>query len=287
MPSIPILILLTFILSSPFSHADNTPSPALTLAKTYKGEVDLSQYWVSEKLDGVRAYWNGQQLISKQGNPYPAPSWFTKGFPVQALDGELWLQRGGFQTLLSIVSKKQAIDAEWQQIRYHVFDMPLINQAFTQRLESLQQLVNKFNSPYLSLVSQYRLPDETALMQELNRIVAAGGEGLMLHRADALYQPGRNNNLLKVKPYYDAEATVIAHIPGKGKYTNMLGSLLVETPKGIQFRIGTGFSDLQRRMPPSIGALITYTYHGKTNKGIPRFASFLRIRPSNNLHNSQ
>ena len=281
MPSIAILTLLTFVFISPFSYANNASPPALTLAKTYKGEIDLSQYWVSEKLDGVRAYWNGQQLISRQGNTYQAPTWFTKGFPAQALDGELWLQRGGFQTLLSIVSKKQAIDAEWQQIRYHVFDMPHINQAFTQRLESLQQLVNKFNSPYLSIVPQFRLPDKVALMQELNRVVAAGGEGLMLHRADALYHPGRNNDLLKVKPYYDAEATVIAHIPGKGKYTGMLGSLLVEMPKGLQFRIGTGFSDRQRRIPPSIGALITYTYHGKTNRGIPRFASFLRIRSSN------
>ena len=273
-----ILLLFTLILISSFSYAGNYPPPALTLAKTYKGSVNLSQYWVSEKLDGVRAYWDGRQLISRQGNPYSAPAWFTQNFPTQALDGELWLARGRFQTLLSIVSKEFAIDTEWQQIRYHVFDLPHINQPFTQRISTLQQIVKKFNSPYLNLVKQYRLPDKTALMHKLNQVVAAGGEGLMLHRADALYRAGRTHDLLKVKPYYDAEAIVIGHTPGKGKYTGMLGSLLVSTAEGMQFRLGTGFTDEQRRTPPPVGSYVTYTYHGKTDRGIPRFASFLRIR---------
>lgn len=265
-----------------FSHAGSYPPPALILAKPYKDSINLNQYWVSEKLDGVRAYWNGQQFISRQGNPYAAPDWFTREFPTTALDGELWLARGRFQKLLSIVSKDRAVDAEWQQVRYHVFDLPHMNQPFTQRIGKLQQLVKKFDSPYLIYVKQFRLPDKIALKQELKRIVAEGGEGLMLHRGDAPYRAGRTNDLLKLKPYYDAEATVISHIPGKGKYTGMLGSLLVTTPEGIQFRIGTGFTDLQRGTPPSIGSRITYTYHGKTNQGIPRFASFLRIRKSQN-----
>jgi len=71
---------------------------------------------------------------------------------------------------------------------------------------------------------------------------------------------------------------VISHIAGKGKYQDMLGSLLVEMPVGLQFRIGSGFTDQQRSNPPAIGKTITYTYHGKTQKGIPKFASFLRIR---------
>lgn len=272
------LTLLFLILGYTFSHADSYSPPALTLAKTYKGEIDLSQYWVSEKLDGVRAYWNGQQLISRQGNPIPAPGWFTKGFPAQTLDGELWLKRGGFQKLLSIVSKNQAIVEEWQQIGYFVFDLPQVNEDFTERLNILQQLVKKSSNPYLKLVHQYRIVDEPALLQKLNLISKVGGEGLMLHRANALYHAGRNGDLLKVKPYYDAEATIIDYIPGKGKYSGLLGSVVVETPEGIQFRIGSGFTDVQRRTPPAIGSVITYTYHGKTDKGIPRFASFLRIR---------
>ncbi|MCK4841662.1 MAG: DNA ligase [Methylococcales bacterium] len=268
-----LILLLLFNYSS--SYADK---PALTLAKTYEGNVDISQYWVSEKLDGVRAYWNGKQLISRQGNIYSAPVWFAQYFPKQALDGELWLARGQFQDLISIVRKKHAIDEEWKKVRYFVFDLPHSEQTFSLRLKALQTLVKQSKSPYLHLLKQYRLADKTALMQTLNQIVDAGGEGLMLHHADALYHVGRNADLLKVKPYYDAEATVISHIEGKGKFTGLLGSLLVEMPNGKRFKIGSGFDLQQRQNPPAIGSVVTYRYHGKTRKGIPRFASFLRVR---------
>ena len=137
---ITILALTLTITSSP-CLADTTVPPALTLAKTYKGKIDITQYWVSEKLDGVRAYWNGRQLISRQGNTYPAPLWFIKNFPTEALDGELWIDRNQFQRLLSIVRKKQAVDTEWQQVHYYVFDLPHLNKPFSQRLNRLQQLV--------------------------------------------------------------------------------------------------------------------------------------------------
>jgi len=280
----PLAILLSLFLplTNSISHADSSIPPPLTLAKTYQDNIDLKQYWVSEKLDGVRAYWNGHQLISRQGNPYPAPVWFTKDFPAKALDGELWLDRQQFQALLSIVKKKKAIDKEWKTVRYFVFDLPHSNKPFNQRLIELEKTISSSNSPYLKAVKQYQLNDKTALLKELDRIVSIGAEGLMLHKADSYYQAGRNNDLLKVKPYYDAEATVIKHIGGKGKYTGLLGSLLVETTEGVQFKIGSGFSDQQRKYPPKIGDVITYKYYGKTLKGIPRFASFLRIREQKN-----
>ncbi len=273
-----LVLLLSLCCTSLSSYAEQNSAPALMLAKTYKGKIELSQYLVSEKLDGVRAYWDGQKLISKQGNTYIAPVWFTKDFPDQALDGELWLGRGLFQSLLSIVSKNNPIDKEWSEVHYVVFDLPDENLPFTERQEILRQLIPLSKKPYLTVVHQYKLKDEQALKDDLNRIIAVGGEGLMLHRKDSLYQAGRNNNILKVKPYQDAEATVIAHVPGKGKFLGMLGSLFVTTSDGIKFRIGTGFSNKERRQPPPIGSLITYTYHGKTNKGIPKFASFLRVR---------
>ncbi len=270
-------LLIIILLSSTFTSQAGD-APPLTLAKTYQGHVDLSQYWVSEKLDGVRAYWNGKQLISRQGNIYPAPSWFTKDFPSESLDGELWLDRGKFQSLVSVVRKKQAINHEWQQVRYFIFDLPHLNKPFKQRLKHLQKLSSLYDGAYLKIVKQSKVADKTELMQTLDRLVAKGAEGLMLHHTDALYHSGRNSDLLKVKPYYDAEAKVITHIPGKGKYTGLMGALLVETTKGLQFKIGTGFTDKQRSEPPTINSIITYTYHGKTQKGIPRFASFLRIR---------
>ena len=272
-----ILLLIFLFIHPPLSYAENS-KPELTLAKTYKEQVDLSQYWVSEKLDGVRAYWDGKQLVSKQGNIFPAPDWFVKKFPEKALDGELWLARGKFQQLLSIVSKKVAIDEEWQKIAYYVFDLPNSNKSFSQRLHIFWQLVNQTNSQYLRAIEQYRIVNHSELMQQLNNIVELGGEGLMLHRANAVYKKGRTRDLLKVKPYYDAEATVVAYTQGKGKFLGMLGAILVKTPEGKQFRIGTGFNLEQRRFPPPIGTIITYTYHGKTDGGIPRFASFLRVR---------
>jgi len=272
-----VLLILLLSFNSLLCYAD---TPALTLAKTYKPGVDVSQYWVSEKLDGVRAYWNGQQLVSRQGNIYPAPAWFTQSFPKQALDGELWLARGQFQSLLSIVRKKQAIDEEWRKIAYYVFDLPTSSQVFTERLTALQFLVVQSESPYLHFVKQYQVADEPALMVALKQVVVDGGEGLMLHRGEAVYHAGRNADLLKLKPYYDAEARVVSYIEGKGKFTGLLGSVLVEMADGKQFKIGSGFSLKQRQNPPAIGAVITYRYHGKTEKGIPRFASFLRIRES-------
>ena len=272
-----ILLLIFLFICPPLSYAENS-KPELTLAKTYKGQVDLSQYWVSEKLDGVRAYWDGKQLVSRQGNIFPAPAWFVKKFPETALDGELWLARGKFQKLLSIVSKKVAIEEEWQEIAYYVFDLPNSSKLFSQRLNIFRRLVNQTNSQYLRAIEQYRIVNHSELMLQLNNIVELGGEGLMLHRTDAVYKKGRTRDLLKVKPYYDAEAIVVAHTQGKGKFLGMLGAILVKTPEGQQFRIGTGFSLEQRRFPPPIGTIITYTYHGKTDRGIPRFASFLRVR---------
>ena len=134
------------------------------------------------------------------------------------------------------------------------------------------------NNPYLRVIEQYRVANHSILMQQLSKIVNQGGEGLMLHRADAVYRKGRTKDLLKVKPYYDAEAIVVSHTQGKGKFSGLLGAILVKTPEGKLFRIGSGFSMQQRRFPPPIGSLITYTYHGKTDRGIPRFASFLRVR---------
>jgi DNA ligase-1 len=258
--------------------ADTPAKPDLALANLYREGVDLDRYWVSEKLDGVRAYWDGSRLLSRQGNRYAAPSWFTRGFPPVPLDGELWAGRGHFQQLVGTVRKGQPDDEEWREVRYMVFDLPGDSGDFSRRLQHLQNFFETIDSPYIRLVQQVRVADHRQLMQRLADVVEAGGEGLMLHRAGSTYQGGRSDDLLKVKPYMDAEARVIAHLPGQGKYTGMLGALLVETPDGRRFRLGTGFSDAERASPPPLGSLVTYKYHGLTDSGLPRFASFLRIR---------
>lgn len=273
-----LLCLLSGLLLVSTCRAETLSKPDLLLANVYQQGVDLSQYWVSEKLDGVRAYWDGNGFVSRKGNPYTAPPWFTHGFPSVPLDGELWAGRECFQRLVGAVRKQRPVDDEWRQVRFMVFDLPAGKGDFSQRLQQLQRLFEGIDSPYIRLVRQERVSDHRLLMQRLAQVVEAGGEGLMLHRAGSAYQGGRSDDLLKVKPYLDAEARVIDRLPGQGKYTGMLGALLVEMPNGKRFRIGTGFSDVERASPPPVGSLVTYKYHGLTDSGIPRFPSFLRIR---------
>jgi DNA ligase-1 len=243
-----------------------------------KSNVDVRQYLISEKLDGVRGFWDGKQLWTRQGNKIITPKWFTQYWPNTALDGELWSGRDQFQTIVSCVRKKTVQERCWRNIRLLVFDLPNGKQKFSLRSKNIEKIINKSSSPYLARVKQFSLPSNTALYKKLDEIVAMQGEGLMLHHKDAYYKVGRNKHLMKLKHYQDDEAVVIEHLPGKGKYQHMLGSLLVETKAGLQFKIGTGFSDQQRRTPPAIGAIITYKYVGKTQRGVPRFASFIRIR---------
>jgi len=269
-------LLAACLLLAPSASA--AEPPALAHAEVYRAGIDPTGYWVSEKLDGVRAVWDGEQLRFRSGRLIATPAWFTQGFPARALDGELWIGRGQFERLSGIVRKETPDDAEWRQVRYLLFELPGGEGRFSERVAAMHQLVAKAGLPQLQAVEQLRVTDPQALRRKLDEVVKGGGEGLMLHRADALYRAGRSDDLLKLKPWDDAEAVVVAHLPGKGKYAGKLGALLVELPNGRRLRIGGGFSDAQRDHPPAVGATITYRYHGQTAKGLPRFATFLRLR---------
>ena len=265
-------------LPASIASAGEAEAPSLLLANVYREGVDLDRYWVSEKLDGVRAYWDGERLLSRKGNRINAPPWFVEHYPRVPLDGELWMGRGAFERLSGAVRRQVPDDAQWRGIRFMVFDLPSSPGTFDRRLQRLREMFETIASPYLALVEQFRVADRAELMETLDRVVAGGGEGLMLHRGSSLYTAGRGDDLLKLKAHEDAEAVVVGHLPGKGRLTGMLGALLVETPEGLRFRLGTGFSDEERRNPPPLGATVTYKYYGRTRNGVPRFASFLRIR---------
>jgi DNA ligase 1 len=250
------------------------------LAQDYAPGTDPSQYLISEKLDGVRALWDGKVLRFRSGQLIAAPAWFTAKLPATPLDGELWLARGKFDLLSGIVRKLQPIDAKWNQVKYMVFELPSGGSTFAQRSEELRAVVQKANWPQLQWIEQFKLPNEQALQAKLKQITTQGGEGLMLHKADAPISVGRSPMLLKLKPVSDAEGIVTAHIPGKGKYTGQMGALQIKTEDGHTVKIGTGFTDEQRSKPPVIGSTITYSYRDKTPSGKPRFASFMRVRES-------
>lgn len=262
------------------AFAINAAALEILLAKEAKISINPAPYWVSEKLDGVRAIWDGHQLRTRNGTVIVAPTWFVAHFPKQPLDGELWLGRAQFDALSGAVRQQIPDDSVWRKIQYCVFELPAGAGTFSQRLSELQQRVAATNLPWLSAVPQFRVLNNAQLRQKLQQVVAQGGEGLMLHLAEAPYVTGRSALLLKLKPFQDAEARIIAYQAGKGKYAGQLGALVLEMPSGLRFKIGSGLSDAQRANPPPIGANITYRYANLTPQGRPRFPRFLRIRPA-------
>jgi len=281
-----LLVLFTLILLINLSSAaQQTPQqfkPKIQHGVHYQQVADISQYYVSEKLDGIRGYWDGKQLFTRQGNIIHSPSWFTQHWPHLPMDGELWLGRGKFQPLLSCVKKQVTVKNEitscWRDVRFMIFDLPKHPGDFNERVNKMRALLMQNPSVYLAMIDQVKLKELSALDHTLDEVIATQGEGLMLHLASAHYQQGRTPALMKLKKYQDAEATVIGYTEGKGKYQNQLGAIQVKTSNGIMFKIGSGFSDAQRANPPKIGTIITFKYNGLTQAGIPRFARFWRIK---------
>ncbi|WP_245560598.1 DNA ligase [Colwellia piezophila] len=280
-----IWILLTLALTAQWSMAvEQKTKPAIQHGVNYQEVTNISQYYVSEKLDGIRGYWDGKQLLTRQGNVIHSPTWFTHHWPPLPIDGELWIGRGKFQSVLSCTSKD--IPEEnlplscWKNLRFMMFDLPSEQGNFAQRVTKMRSLLSRVPSSYFAMIDQVQLKDNKALDDKMNLIIKAYGEGLMLHLASAHYKVGRNSGLMKLKRHQDAEATVIGHTEGKGKYRGKLGALEVATAKGITFKIGSGFSDYQRANPPDIGTIITFKYNGLTQAGIPRFARFWRVKAS-------
>lgn len=253
--------------------------PPVELVDVYRGGVDLSHYWVSEKFDGVRGYWDGHRLLTRGGSMIHVPAWFTKNWPATPMDGELWAGYGRFERASAIVRSVDADDAAWREISYRVFDLPAQPGDFDARVPAIREVVAAIGDPWVVAIRQFHVADGARLHAALERVLAKDGEGLVLHRGDAPYRAGRGVGLLKLKPYEDAEARVVAINPGTGRLAGLMGSLEVRTPDGRRFAIGSGFSDAQRTHPPSIGSWLTYRFNGLTHSGLPRFARFLRLRP--------
>lgn len=258
------------------SPAAKTPPPVL-LAHSWDSEADLSGWWMSEKLDGVRAYWDGTQFVSRLGNRYVAPDWFVAGLPDTPLDGELWVGRKQFQRTVSIVRRSDASEL-WREVKYLIFDAPDHGGVFEERVEFLSMHFESTSLEHVEVVSHQVCDSTEHLERELARIEGLGGEGLMLRRPQSRYEAGRSHSLLKVKSFHDAEARVIDHLPGTGRHQGRLGALRVVTPEGTEFRVGTGLSDAERDDPPAVGSVITYRYQELSNAGVPRFPSYIGIR---------
>ncbi|GGA81569.1 ATP-dependent DNA ligase [Neiella marina] len=266
------------LLPAPALLAGQHPQPPLMLASEYQEHIQLGNYLVSEKFDGIRAFWDGQHLLTRSGNLINAPDWFTQGFPKIPLDGELWFGYGQFSQLTALLNSATTQQAQWRNVLFMVFDLPTIRAPFDMRYGQLGNLLEQLDHPQLQRVEQQTLSTDNDVRHALAKVLQRGGEGLMFRHRNSLYEPKRSMQLLKLKPWQDAEAEVIGHRPGQGKYSGQLGALVVRAASGQIFKIGTGFSDQERRQPPSVGTTITYRYSGFTNSGKPRFASYMRPR---------
>lgn len=267
-------LAILLLLVSSLSYAQQ---PDILLLKTYEQSHDVTGWLMSEKLDGMRAIWDGHTLKSRQGNIINAPQWFLEGLPSFAIDGELWTKRADFENIISIV-RQQTPDERWQTISYNIFEVPNQSGGLLARLAVLVDFLAEHPHPFLKIIPQTIITSTDQLKSDLAKITELGGEGLVVRKPDARYQTGRSDLALKVKPYQDAECTVIGHKEGQGKYVGKTGALHCQLLSGLAFYIGSGLTDQQRELPPKIGSVVTFKHYGFTKNNKPRFPVFMRVR---------
>lgn len=254
----------------------------LMLPVVYEEDIDINNWLMSEKLDGIRGYWNGEKLLSKKGIPLNPPAAFIRNFPDFAIEGEIWGGRNSYEKTMSIVMKDEAHEG-WLNLKFAIFDVPESGGGFEARLNIAREWFAQNPSEYAFVIDHKPVKSREHLKKELQRIEKLGGEGLILRKPGSLYTNGRSRDVLKVKSYYDMEAVVIEHIEGEGRNRGRLGSLLVELPDKRRFKIGTGFSDEERNNPPPTGSVITFKYYGFYKSGIPKYPSFLSTKKNGRI----
>jgi DNA ligase 1 len=284
------------------NDGEKTEDVKVLLAKKYEGQ-EVVGWWISEKLDGIRAYWDGPKgkLLTRNGNPIHAPPWFLKDFPKDVtFDGELYLKCNAFNETSSTVRSYDDTNEDWKQIRYMVFDIPSArSQPFEVRVQLIADHAKKLNLAHFLPVGQTLCTSAQQMDQLLKAVLAKGGEGLMLREPKSLYVGTRSSTLLKVKEMLDAEAIVIGRHPGKGRHQGVCGSLECrlhvvdgsnndqnnaqnndqnnDQNKKVTFHVGSGLSDEQRKHPPKKGQIISISYQSLTPAGKPRFPIFRGI----------
>jgi len=245
----------------------------LQKANTYNKKHTVKGWIMSEKLDGIRAYWDGKKLLSKNGNIINAPTWFTKGFPKFKLDGELWTKRNDFENIQSIVLDKKPTD-KWKEITYNIFEVPEEKGNFFRRLWKIKKWKKTNSNKYIKIIKQIKCKDNKHLGEYLNELIKLKAEGLIIKNPILEYFVGRSSNILKVKKFHDMEAKVIDINYKKEKFK----SLVLKLDNNVVFNLGNGFTKKEKIDHPKVGDIVTFKYYNLTKFGKPKFASFLRIR---------
>jgi len=273
------ILKFSILFFSFFSFTGILPASELFLQKpkTYTGQEKITGWMMSEKLDGIRGYWNGKQFMTRKGIALHPPPWFIKNFPAFELDGELWSKRKDFEFIQSTVLDKIP-GKNWKKITYNIFEVPNEKGNFLLRLSKARTWFETHRNIHIKFIPQIKMIDSSDLDIFLNEIEQKGGEGVIIKDPDTPYHTGRSAHVLKVKNFSDMEGVVMEINRGKGKYQNCMGSLTLELEDGTIFKLGTGFTDKVRKNPPPAGTIITFKHHGFTKTGKPKFASYLRER---------
>ena len=237
--------------------------------------VDPRQWMISEKFDGWRARWTGTKMTTGVTDLAWPHADSMPDFPV---DGELWIARGQFEKL----AKMRSNEPDFEGVVFVAFDAPNMEGTFAERYAVLKQYENS----WMQVANQTSLSDlmepgesiNDAVHRLVSDVVNENGEGLMAHHRDSQYLDGRTDRLLKLKPTFDEEVTVIEHVPGSGRHEGRMGALKVRDNTGRVYNVGTGFTDAERDEPPAVGVLITVAYKGRTTYGNPRHPAYVRVR---------
>jgi len=237
-----------------------TATPTLPiLAKSYDFLQDPTGWMMSEKLDGIRAIWDGEKFISREGNVIAAPEWFTADLPAIALDGELWIGRGQFQRVAS------EVPTGWfQGVSFAVFDAPEVAGGFRARHAAAAAAVA--GCAHAAPAVQIEVTSRQHMRETFHAITAAGGEGLIIRDPSATYRAGRSNGFQKIKKTDDDEGVMVSHN----------GKAMVIAWDGKQIKLPMT-ADI-RQAPPAIGSKITFKFNGLTSSGTPRHAAFVAVR---------
>jgi len=249
-------------------------NPNLLLLKTYNADINVTNWLMSEKLDGIRGYWTGRELISRSGKPFAVPTWFVKDFPPFEIDGELWSKRGDFEHISSVVN---AHDGNWSAITYNIFEVPHQKGGLLERLNVLKQWLVKHPNNIIRIIPQKVCRGSAHLKKVLAEVEKKGAEGLVVRDPKALYVGKRSSSSLKVKSFQDDECVVKGYTKGHGKFEGLVGAILCEW-RDRTLKIGSGLSEEERRDPPALNSTITFKYNGFTKYGNPKFPVFLRVR---------
>lgn len=271
-----IVLLISFFCLFLYAEA-----PRLFLLKTYRDDMDVTGWVMSEKLDGVRAYWDGEKLKSRSGRVLSPPHDYTKDFPPFALDGELWSSRGAFEHVVSIVNSKVAHE-RWNQLSYYIFEVPDQKGGLFDRLNVLEAYMDKHSVEEIKIISQKMIKSKQEVKEYFDEVIKLGGEGIVIRDPKEVYYTGRTNSAFKYKPFMDAECRLVSVIEGKGKLTGQMGAIRCDF-EGRIIKIGSGFNADHRRYPPGIGSWISFKYYGLTHLGNPKYPVFLRVRSDKDL----